>query len=237
MAFEYSDQNFFDAIDNNDVDALKKEIDKHTKAFGRIDPNLIINGRNLIYAAAEQENEEIFNLLIQNGANINFYALEEAVKQNSISVVKFLLSHGADVNVKDRFGWTPLHEVSRRHDRFEITKLLLEYGADVNVRTKEGITPLCFATAFNVVATINLLLSHNANPNVGDNNNLTPLHVAAIHNNIEAIKILLSHGADVNVKDYIHKQTPKEMAELFKENHEAAKILSTPIFTSESFNQ
>lgn len=40
--FDYLDQNFFDAIDNNDVNALKKEINKHIKAFGRIDPNLIM---------------------------------------------------------------------------------------------------------------------------------------------------------------------------------------------------
>ena len=138
------------------------------------------------------------------------------------------------MNAKDRFEWTPLHEASKRGN-FEIAKLLLEHDVDVNARTKEGITPLYFATTFNNITTINLLLSHNADPNIGDNNNLTPLHVAAILNNIDAIKILLSHHADPNIKDYKHKMTPKETAES-RGNHEAVKILSTPIFTSEPFD-
>jgi ankyrin repeat protein len=57
---------------------------------------------------------EIALLLLGKGAKIDFYApggssaLMEAVEVKRIDLVKFLLAHGADPNVKNARGETPL---------------------------------------------------------------------------------------------------------------------------------
>jgi ankyrin repeat protein len=55
--------------------------------------------------------------------------------------VRFLLEHGADPNVQDKDGWTPLHRaVIKCH--VDVARVLLDYGADPTIRDNEGRTPL-----------------------------------------------------------------------------------------------
>ena len=58
------------------------------------------------------------------------------------SVVSLLLSHGAEINVRDEeSGSTPLHHAAS-WGRVEVTELLVAEGADLNVRTISGVTAL-----------------------------------------------------------------------------------------------
>jgi hypothetical protein len=55
--------------------------------------------------------------------------------------VRFLLEHGADPNVQDKDGGTPLHfAVEGCH--VDVARLLLDYGADPTIRDNKGRTPL-----------------------------------------------------------------------------------------------
>ncbi|MBR4508599.1 MAG: ankyrin repeat domain-containing protein [Elusimicrobiaceae bacterium] len=58
-----------------------------------------------------------------------------------IETVKLLIAKGADVNIKDDYGRTPIFNASE-----EKVKLLIAAGADVNVRDVSGMTPLDYAT-------------------------------------------------------------------------------------------
>ena len=51
--------------------------------------------------------------------------------------MKLLLDAGADKEVKDEDGWTPLH-VAARKGHTDIVKLLLDAGADKDVKDKDG---------------------------------------------------------------------------------------------------
>ena len=79
--------------------------------------------------------------LLQKGADPNFFpnsedrrssrrtALHEASKSGHLQVVDRLLTHGCDVNVSDRRGWTPIYDAIC-HGKTNVALKLLENGAD-----------------------------------------------------------------------------------------------------------
>jgi len=56
--------------------------------------------------------------------------LHRAAERGHLDVVKLLLEHGADPNVQDDEGETPLHHAAAWRDNVDIVRLLLEHGAD-----------------------------------------------------------------------------------------------------------
>lgn len=69
--------------------------------------------------------------------------LVAAVNDGDLPVVRLCLSHGAEVNAKDKYGFTPLH-LARMKGHEEVEKWLLAKGADPNVETPAAGTPLGF---------------------------------------------------------------------------------------------
>ena len=71
-----------------------------------------------------------------------------AIAGGDIEAVKQHLAAGADVNVKNKVGGTPLH-FAALEGRKEIVELLIAKGGDVNVKDDGGRTPLDYANTFN----------------------------------------------------------------------------------------
>ena len=63
-----------------------------------------------------------------------------ASDRGSVPILQELISHGADVNLRDEEGQTPLHYAAVC-DHVECARLLLEKGADINARDKNGDKP------------------------------------------------------------------------------------------------
>ena len=58
-------------------------------------------------------------------------------------MIKLLLERGADANVKDWEGFTPLLHLAKRRskaDPIPVMELLVEHGADVSARDQKGRT-------------------------------------------------------------------------------------------------
>ncbi|XP_046746534.1 tonsoku-like protein isoform X2 [Diprion similis] len=83
----------------------------------------------------------------------------------NIERVEKLINDGHPTDVRDNFGWTPLHEAAN-HGYVEIVRLLLNAGADLNDpggSNCEGITPLHDAASCGNFSVMNLLIESGAN--------------------------------------------------------------------------
>ncbi|KAH9031251.1 ankyrin repeat-containing domain protein [Lactarius hengduanensis] len=139
------------------------------------------------------------------------------------TVARILLEHGADANIENDDGKTPLHLLleTRIHDGGEacgLIRLLLEHGAEVNRRDKSNQTPLHLAMGGNRFKLARILLEHGADASMENDDGKTPLHLLSesrIHDGGGArdlIRLLLEHGATVNRRDKSN-QTPLLLAQ------------------------
>ena len=126
--------------------------------------------------------------------------LYDAVSGNRISEIEQLLKQGADVNAKDKNGWTPLHQAANKGFP-EIVKLLIKNGADVNVKDKDGWTPLHDALYWDLVGIAKLLIENGADVNAKDKRGETPIHKASKFKNINVVEVLIENGVDPFIKN------------------------------------
>lgn len=90
---------------------------------------------------------QLTKLLLKNGANPNLEnqfgnALHIAASQNSADVVKILLEHKMDVNVKNRSGETVLSNFFNQNSNdLYLLRLLVEYGAKLSIPHEPLQTP------------------------------------------------------------------------------------------------
>ena len=107
--------------------------------------------------------------------------LQRAKENWNNEMVKQLVVHGADVEISDHWGWTPLH-FAAYHGNEEVAQNLLEAGANVCAVTKEWnpSIPRILGTRGFVEWT-----GH-------------PLHIATMMGQKSVAKLLLINGADVN---------------------------------------
>ena len=123
--------------------------------------------------------------LIESPVGDSSSPLQEAVKLKNTAFVAALLTHGANMNVMDQYGWTLLHTAVYNNDLSTVT-LLLDLGADPNAKTAQwgdgnerpsGLysgslfaqnlagTALHLAAMIGAPALVSLLLMHGADPN------------------------------------------------------------------------
>ena len=130
--------------------------------------------------------------------------LAGAVVQERVDVVRFLLDNGADPNIPNKHGLTPLeHACGRdRTNALALAKLLLAKGALVNATNVAGFTipPLEWAISSDNTELVEFLLDHGADAKAKSDVGSTPLHTAADRGDLEIAEMLIAHGVDVNAK-------------------------------------
>jgi ankyrin repeat protein len=125
------------------------------------------------------------------------------VSYNKFDLVEMLLELGANTEIQNPRGETPLYLACDSNKiNINMVELLLKYGAEINKIIRfGGDTVLRAAISMESIEKIKLLLDYGADPNLGDDKNNSPLQVVAssrYFDEWEIIKLLLQYGADIN---------------------------------------
>jgi ankyrin repeat protein len=132
---------------------------------------------------------------------------------------RYLVEKGADVNIKDNDGSTPLDLIVGKHPQgtgltemqSEIAEPLILNGAVVNTRYANGDTLLNKAIEHDNEAVATLLIQKGAAVNAKNKDGKSPLHWAAIKDFMRAVSIMVKAGAKINARDN-KKKTPLHYA-------------------------
>lgn len=170
---------------------------------------------SLLYAASCSGDLPQISLLISLGASLNtatkVNGLYEAFKPakhghlsplagaatyGQIEAVKFLITHGADVNPHvNHSSSSPLHQACHSND-IEMVRLLLSADAQVNVQNCYKTTPLMYAVKYGSPALVALVLSYYPRLEVPSFMGMTAAHWAVFNGRPEALVSLLRAGAN-----------------------------------------
>ena len=227
-----------------------------------IDARESFGGQTALMWASARRHPEMVELLSANGADVNarstnrdyqrhvtaegrpksldsggFTPLLYAARENCGACVDVLLKHGADIDLPDPDGVSPL-QVAIMNANWDLAKKLIDAGADVDQWDIYGEAPLFTAIGQRQridgghasidppnetkgIDIVRLLLERGANPNMqlffrpanvrGGTSTLTrgstPLIRAAANDDIEVVRLLLEHHADATLY-MADRQTP-----------------------------
>lgn len=171
--------------------------------------------------AVKANKPDAIRLLLDNGANIDQQhvilddieqhnytertALHYAARKGPSSLMTLLLDNGADPNIKDKYGMTPLVLIMTRSkpDMDKMT-MLIRYGTDLTTLDHNGRTCMHIAVSRHSVSMVQLLLDLSDDPikllNIEDYSGYKPL-LLAIHNkaNTSMIDVLCRPGTEGGV--------------------------------------
>jgi hypothetical protein len=133
---------------------------------------------------------------------------EQYLRPDAPQLPRMMLRHGANVDIGDKDGITPLMWAAAYH-RPKTTLLLLTHAAKINAGDREGMTPLMWAALDHPdLETIRLLLDHGAAVNPQEKDGWTALCWAVYQpapprgqsdGVKDIVRLLLAYGANPNL--------------------------------------
>lgn len=179
QAMQYNECRFWKAMNNKNT-----TVAKNLAAAGHIDVNFRNDKGGLAigcvaYCNAIDVAEALFysgHLLINGQAKVSGRAaIHIAAFCGHLEMVKWLVEHGADVNILDKCTEPPLYYADM-DESGEITKYLITHGADESKKKGDvrrlGSKPMHRAIHFDDVITLRSMLEAGADPNFAEKFNL-----------------------------------------------------------------
>ena len=149
---------------------------------------------------------ERLTLMVECGLDLNAVdydtrsALHLAASEGNGPIVDFLLRNKADINAKDRWGGTPLHDAVRE-GHHSVARQLRGQGAVLGFDEAQASSELCELALRGDKERLLLLIECGANVDAADYDKRRSLHLAASEGNRSIVEALLDAGADVNACD------------------------------------
>jgi ankyrin repeat protein len=150
----------------------------------------------------EKRFEKEENKCIYYMADLNKELMKACVVGN-LKGAEAAIENGADVNIKNDFGKTPLaitSDITSDKGNIELAKMLISRGADVNSKDRWGVSPLDITSHKGNIELAKLLIENGADVNIKNIFELSPLHIASMDGKIEMVNLLLSKGARFDKK-------------------------------------
>ncbi|MEM1442971.1 MAG: ankyrin repeat domain-containing protein, partial [Verrucomicrobiota bacterium] len=167
------------------------------------------SGKPFLIEAVLDENDDLFDLLIELGSSISvtvgetagreMSALSYAVEIGNERMQEVLLEKGASPDVFSVGGEPLLYDVVSSGDQVTAARLL-KHDANANVVARNGLTPLKSAIQQESLDFIDLLLVHGADPSFGTDLAAAPLLAAVELGNIGAVNQLVLAGAKLDTE-------------------------------------
>ncbi|XP_004602631.2 transient receptor potential cation channel subfamily A member 1 [Sorex araneus] len=155
-----------------------------------------------LHYAAEEGQIQLMEMIINDSScetvnmmdNYGNTPLHWAAGKNQVESVKFLLSKGANPNLRNNNMMAPLHlAVQGLHN--EVVKVLTEHsGTNVNLEGENGNTSVLIACARDNSEALQILLKHGAKPCKSNKWGCFPIHQAAFSGAKNCLEIILKYG-------------------------------------------
>jgi ankyrin repeat protein len=126
-----------------------------------------------------------------NYVNIN-KIIHQAIELNNLEVLYYIVENGADVNLLNYDGNTPLL-MAIEQQNLEIIQYLVENGADVNLENGDRYTPLLMAIEQQNLEIIQYLVENGADVNLEYSDGYSPILLATMIDNEEIIDYLMTY--------------------------------------------
>jgi ankyrin repeat protein len=135
-------------------------------------------------------------------ASATLSAHQQRKLDSRVAMLKLLLKRGAQPDLCDAEGSTPLHRAAEFGPYAVLIPVLVKAGASLEILdTKYSATPLQTAVVMKNPAGAEALLAAGAKPDTAGRNGATALIFAANGGSSAMLPLLLEHGADPNVAD------------------------------------
>lgn len=150
-------------------------------------------------------------------------ALTQAVEKDNMELFQLLIEKGANVDTQTSYGQTALYEAVY-YSKLSFVEALLQAGADPDIANQGGYSPIYYAIYNKQIAILKKLLQYGANSNLTNSWNETPLYQCANqYNNAEEIygqmaEVLLEYGADYSIPNQWHT-TAYEQAKSYNNSY------------------
>ena len=174
-----------------------------------------------ISIAAKKRYVEVFEYLVDNGADLSEADITLFAKSGSLRLLKQHVN-AQNINKIYNMKYTALL-CAVENDNIEIVVYLLENGADPNLKVRYEVTAIMRAKTAECAK---LLIDAGAQVNAKDDSDYTALQFAGMHRDLALIKVLVENGADVNHKikdkypllDYVAKYGRADIFKYLVEN-------------------
>ncbi|KAM0514563.1 hypothetical protein ACHAPE_006859 [Trichoderma viride] len=151
--------------------------------------------------------KNIIWLLISHKANARVHnnkAFDLAMEHHNLSLAWLLLEHGADPNIADDKGLTPLHRASSSDDTDNVkdVRFLLQWGANASLQDKAwSNTPLHIAVQKSLDNVVVQLATQTEHLEITDSDGHTALMLAILYPSKSIVGILLKNKASCATQD------------------------------------
>ena len=150
---------------------------------------------SLLTHVSEENDDAALALIAEGGFDINFQteilqgqfsALHLAAMMNRKRVARALILSGAELNLQDKQGLTPLHRaVVKGHEG--IVRLLIENEACVDIPNEHDLTPIFLALENGHSGCVQKLIEAKCNVNYRSLESGTPIYSAILGGNLECV--------------------------------------------------